>query len=267
MTLYRLYLESGPKRRKTMVHVLDLLGCIANGPTTEDALAHTPDAIRAYLRFLHRHGAPADPAADVETEVAEHITEGMWLGNGDPSIVFEADLEPLPPDDVEEFIARLEWMRSDMLALVEGLSDGQWEEKPPTARAIRRILDHVSAAEYSYVRLFGKIPGLAGPGATEKMTRDEFLTWTTHLREREIDRLRSLTDAERSEPFVRGQSTRTARKVIRRMLEHQWEHLAELQARLGEPPPTTRHLERSEGSLSARSNTPSEATRNSAPAI
>ena len=48
---YALYLESGPRRRKTMVHVLELLGCIAQGPTTEKALAATPEAIRAYLRF------------------------------------------------------------------------------------------------------------------------------------------------------------------------------------------------------------------------
>ncbi len=250
MTLYRLYLESGPKRKKTMVHVLDLLGCIANGPTTEEALARTPDAIRAYHRFLQRHGAPVDPAAGIETEIAEHITEGMWLGNGDPSIVFQPDLEPLTPDDAELFIAHLEWMRSDMLTLVEGLSDDQWEEKPPIARAIRRILEHVSGAEYSYVRLLGKIPGVAGPGATEKMTRDELLTWMAHLREREIDRLRALTDAERSEPFRHGQTIRTARKVVRRMLEHQWEHLAELQDRLGEPA-AHRHSELAEESLSA----------------
>jgi len=48
MTEYALYLESGPRQRKTMVHVLDLLGCIAPGPTTADALAVTPDAIRAF---------------------------------------------------------------------------------------------------------------------------------------------------------------------------------------------------------------------------
>jgi hypothetical protein len=32
VTVHDLYLESGPKRRKTMVHVLDLLGCVAVGP-------------------------------------------------------------------------------------------------------------------------------------------------------------------------------------------------------------------------------------------
>ena len=57
-TTYALYLESGPQRRKTMVHALDLLGCVAVGPTTDAALAATPAAIRAYLRFLARHGEP-----------------------------------------------------------------------------------------------------------------------------------------------------------------------------------------------------------------
>jgi len=63
LTEYGLYLEPGPKRRKTMVHVLDLLGCIANAPTTEDALAATPEAIEAYLRFLKRIGEDIDPDA------------------------------------------------------------------------------------------------------------------------------------------------------------------------------------------------------------
>lgn len=56
MTTYGLYLESDPRRRKTMVHVLDLLGCVAVGPTTDDAPAATPDAIRAFLGTLRREG-------------------------------------------------------------------------------------------------------------------------------------------------------------------------------------------------------------------
>ena len=66
-TTYALYLESGPKRKKTMVHALDLLGCVAVGPTTEAALGATPEAIRLYKRFLRRHGEDAgDPDAPVE---------------------------------------------------------------------------------------------------------------------------------------------------------------------------------------------------------
>ncbi len=49
MAKYALYLESGPRQRKTMVHVLDLLGCIAQGATTQAALESTPCV---YLRYL-----------------------------------------------------------------------------------------------------------------------------------------------------------------------------------------------------------------------
>ena len=101
MTISGLYLESGPRHRKTMVHVLDLLGCVAVGPTTEAALAATPDAIRAHLRFMRRHGEPIDPDALFETEVVEHITEGDWLGNGSPYLVFAPDLEPVTSEEIE----------------------------------------------------------------------------------------------------------------------------------------------------------------------
>jgi hypothetical protein len=47
-----------------------------------------------------------------------------------------------------------------------------------------------------------------------------------------IDRLRRLTPAERSRIRKGGQSTYSAHRVIRRMLEHEWEHRREIAARL-----------------------------------
>ena len=236
MTLYQLYLESGPRRKKTMVHVLELLGCVATGPTTVEALDKTPQAIHAYLRFLGRHGAPVDVDAEVETEIAEHITEGIWLGNGDPSLVFGPDLLPLTPEDAEACIQRLEWMRSEMAALVGGLSQEQLEEKPrPKGRSIQAILEHIVESEYAYMSAFGKLEGLPGTGSIVKKRQGDLLEWMGYVRAREIERIRSLSWQERSEPFVHWKYTRTARKVMRRMLEHQWEHLAELKERLEEP--------------------------------
>jgi uncharacterized damage-inducible protein DinB/predicted RNase H-like HicB family nuclease len=234
--LYDLYLESGPKRKKTMVHVLALLGCIANGPTTEEALERTPEAIRSYLRFLLRHGEEVDPNAEVQTRIADHVTEGDWLGNGSPYIVFQQDLVPLTTEELEKYIRHLEWSRSELLALVRGLSDEQLTENPqPKGRPIRRILEHIFGAEYAYVRTLGKLDGVAGPGVVERMGKDELLEWMGYVRTAEIAKLRSLTEQERSEPFVQGNSTRTARKMLRRMLEHEWEHLTELSERVGVP--------------------------------
>src|SRR5829696_5610128 len=87
MTVYKLFLESGPKHKKTMVHIAELLGCVVTGPTTEEALNRTPDGIRAYLRFLKRHGERVNPDGEVQTEIVAHFTEGIFLGQGDPSLI------------------------------------------------------------------------------------------------------------------------------------------------------------------------------------
>ncbi len=136
MTTYALYLESGPRRRKTMVHVLDLLGCVAVGPTTEAALAAAPDAIRAYRRFLHRHGEPGDPDAPFETRVAEHVTEGMWLGNGSPYLTFGPDLEPLTDEEIETFLRRFRWMREAPAAWAATRTNKQLDATPTVARLL-----------------------------------------------------------------------------------------------------------------------------------
>ena len=36
----RLHLESDPKKRTTMVHVSNLMGCCIGGPTTDETLEH-----------------------------------------------------------------------------------------------------------------------------------------------------------------------------------------------------------------------------------
>jgi len=237
MRPFKLYVESGPRRKKTMVHVLDLLGCIANGPTTEEALARTPAAIDNYRRFLSRHGAKVDVETAIRTEIAIHITEGIWLGNGDPSLLFEPDLLPLIEQDGEEFIQRLEWMWAELVALVGGLNEGQVDEKPlPKGRSIRSIMEHILESEYAYMYAFGRPEGLPALGSIVKKKEGTLLAWMAYVQSIEYERLRSLTWEERSEPFIHWKYTRTARKVMRRMLEHRWEHLMELQERLGESP-------------------------------
>ena len=91
MTKYRLYVESGPRMKTTMVHVFDLLGCVANAKTTEDALGATDHEIREFLHFLERHGEDVDPDAPFTTSVGQHVMEGSWIGYGDPEPGFEPD--------------------------------------------------------------------------------------------------------------------------------------------------------------------------------
>jgi uncharacterized damage-inducible protein DinB/predicted RNase H-like HicB family nuclease len=233
MMLYKLYLESGPMHKKTMVHVLDLPGCIANGPTTEIALEKTPHAIQAYLDLLQRHGEMADPDREIQIEIVEHITEGMWLGNGDPTLLFPPDMEPLTREDLEVFIKRLEWSRMEIIELVRGLSAIQIAEKPPVGRSVQAILGHIFGAEYAAVRMFGKLDEIAGPDMNKERSTEELLGWMEVVRASEIKKLRSLSNQKLAEPVKRSTYTRTTRAILRRILEHEWEHLTELRERPG----------------------------------
>ena len=234
MTLYNLYLESGPKYKTTMVHVFDLLGCIAAGPTTEKALERTPEAIRAYLRFLQRHGTDVDSIQEIQLQIVQHITKGEWLGHGSPYVVFQADLEPLTAQELEEYIKHLQWSRLELLSLINGLSEEQLAEEPQQkGRSVRSILEHVFGAEYSYVRNLGKLEGVRGPGSIEHLQKDELLARMEQMRVAEIEKLRSFNAQELSEVVTHGKQVQTVRRMVRRMLEHEWEHLVELKERLG----------------------------------
>jgi predicted RNase H-like HicB family nuclease len=252
MTPYALYLESGPRRRKTMVHVLDLLGCVAVGPTTEDALAAVPDAVRAYRRFLHRHGEPVNPDAPFEMRIAEHVTEGEWLGNGSPYLVFTPDLEPASGEEIETFLHRFQWLREELAAWAATQTDKQLDA-PPTpggpppatgrrtraggGRTARAVLLHVLGATGGYLSAaLGGAPGFSAiHGAVE---RGE-LGLAEALRRSAVmaaERVRATTPEERAAVRERAKERRTLRKALRRMLEHDWEHLAELSRRPGGPP-------------------------------
>ena len=179
MTEYSLYLESGPKMRKTMIHVLDLLGCVIRGPTTEDALATTPKGIHTYLSFLRTLGEPVDPQAPFTTRIAIHIMEGVWLGEGDPTPGFAPDFLPLSSDDLAIGIIRLSGLHMSLLELISGLSREQLLVAPLNGhRPLFNVLEHAISSEYTYLRMqVGPIKELSSalkaikPGCVEMAMR------------------------------------------------------------------------------------------------
>ena len=236
-TTYDLYLESGPRQRKTMTHVLDLLGCVATGPTTAEAVAATPDAIRAYLRFLQRHGEAAQPDASFETRVVEHITEGDWLGNGSPYLLFEADLQPVSEAEIDTFLRRFGWLRGELADWVDGLAEPQLDETPAGGgRPTRAVLLHVLGPTGSYLSTaLGGLKGFSAlHGAAERgeLGLAEALCRSIAM----VDEcVRAATPEQRAAVHPHPKNTRTLRKGLRRLLEHDWEHFAELARRPGRP--------------------------------
>jgi uncharacterized damage-inducible protein DinB/predicted RNase H-like HicB family nuclease len=226
---YAVYLESGPQRKKTLAHVLDLLGCVVQRDTTDEAAAATPDEIRAYLGYLRRHGQKVDPDETIEIRIAEHNTEGLFSGQA----LWPQDLKPLAPAALARYLRWLAWSRADLLALVKGTDEKGLRAKPPKGRSLRDILLHVLGADKSYVyALVGPLKTMGEPTNAADRGDIDLRVALQEARAAAIDRLRTLTPAERARVRRAGQSTYSAYRVIRRMLEHEWEHRREIAARL-----------------------------------
>lgn len=235
MKHYLLYLESGPRKRTTMVHVLDLLGCFARERTTEAASSAAPDAIRAYLRLLKCHGDAVDPDAPFTTSVAEHVMEGPWLGYGNPAPGFTPDFEPLGEDDLQMLLQRLAWLHSDLIALLEGITYEQYLAEPPVrGRILYDIVTHVAESHKEYFRsALGNRTDLTAALRVVKRDPEVLPGALAAMFRITSERMAHMTGDERSRMTPRGQVIWTVRRMLRRMLEHEWEHILEIEERLG----------------------------------
>jgi predicted RNase H-like HicB family nuclease len=238
MKTYGLYLESGPKHMKTMVHVPDLLGCIATGPTTGDALAATPDAIRSFFRFLRQNGERVNSTFDFKTKIVEHVAEaGRWLGNGSPYVTYALDLEPVTVRDIDLWLARFHALRETLASWGESSTAKQLDATPKGGgRTGRAILLHVVGVPGG--ALSAALGGAKGFSAVHGAAERGSISIPDALRrvdEMTAEVVRGTSAQQRKAVTQRPKEIRTLRKAMRHILEHDWEHLAELSRRPGGP--------------------------------
>lgn len=229
---FDLYLESGPQHRKTWVYVPSLPGCSTVGPTTEEAIEIARTAIRERIEFLRRHGETVPDAEPIELTVADHVIERKVLGFGQQ--FFRTDREPLTPAEAARQIRWAEWSREELVAAARA-QKVPLGAKPASGRSAAAILAHVAGSETAYVSsTLGPLPGAgAAVAAVEAAGGDP---WSALAAERAqvLERLRRMTPEELSRYTDRGEGRpgRTARRMLRRLLEHEWEHVLELRDRL-----------------------------------
>ncbi len=234
---FGLYLESGPRHRKTMVHVLELLGCVAVGPTTDEAIEAAPLAVRQFTTFFRGHAGSAVAAEPIEIHVVEHITEGTWLGNGSPYVMFGPDFEPVTQAALDTYLDRFAAMRAALAEWAEAQPPADLDADPAGGgRTARGVLLHVLGATGGYLAA-----GLGGaPGFSRLQTQTERgeIPLSEALRrggEMALARARQSTDEQRQRVMQKSHGPRTFHQTLRRMLEHEWEHLAEVARRPGGP--------------------------------
>ncbi len=233
MTQHPVYLEIADDGR-CLAHVLDRPGCIVHAAQGRDeALRRLPDAIRDYHAWLRQHGEPAPPDDEpITVAVAGESVSGPF-DPGDTAALLPTDREPVTAQDLEGYFRLMAHARADLLALVRDLPDDALDWQPaPQSFSIRRILRHVGNAEEWYVSRL--VPPDTLPPEWE---HDEDLPIGAFLdmeRRTAIARLRELIEAERSGVLTPTHWTRhpdepwTARKALRRFVEHEREHTGQV---------------------------------------
>ena len=233
---YHVYIESGSGG--AMSHVAELPGCFAVGSTVPLAVAATPGAITHFLAWLKSHREPLVPEAHVprpsmvDLGISEIRESGVPLAAGSRAALFPFDQEAWDDYKLERTLRWLQYSRIDLLSKIEGLTDNDLKNRHIAPdRTLHQTLWHIANAEYDYIthvagNLEGKVPVTDNHPADIRerlsLTREIFVRYA-----------RSIPPDKRSEITYPTWTNRpdepwTLPKALRRAIEHEREHLAEL---------------------------------------
>lgn len=216
-----IYVQADPSDGTFTAHVLELPGCNARGGSRDEAVANVKRAFRDYLALLASRGMSLDrwKAYDVDTFTVKEPAERN---------VFPEEFSGMDEHELRDFLHQMEASRSALLTAVRGLSAEELERKPTPAQwSVREALEHVMTTQVALLSRLEKWPGneFATLQAVHRLAFQRFTV---------MDPEDTAIDHE-----VMGRRWST-RKVMRRILEHEYEHLEhirEIVAALGSDRP------------------------------
>ena len=215
----------------TGAFIPDLPGCWTFARSEERALAKAKSAASSWYAWAKRHGeSVAPPAKRVEpSEVLRVDYDPVEAGKPEP--LFWSEILPVTTQDVERTLRLMTHSRRDLLELVHRLDKDVLRRRPKGGpRTIENCLKHVAIVEWWYVtRLDIDLP------TDFPRDRIELLHYTRGLAERELKRL---TKDQRTRIFQPRNDPSpvcnlwTARKVLRRFVDHERLHTAYIEKTL-----------------------------------
>jgi uncharacterized damage-inducible protein DinB len=235
----RVYLDGAPGG-PWMGHALDEVGCIWLASKQSEVITMAPQAISRFFLWLAAHDEPqaAGPKpgeavsqalvapGDIQAEVVE-MEEIPGFGKSGGAVgFFGPDLEPATDEDIARTVRRLGYARQDLLDLVAGLPAETLDWSPPARkRTIRKNLIHVAQCHAFYLsRVLGDDrtrEAMPWPWPKDTLA---MLDWTMS---RSVEALASLPAELREGVFPAAEPAEdwTARKMLRRFVEHEVEHV------------------------------------------
>lgn len=207
---YVVYLECDDETLKEggyLAHIPAIPGCVGRGLSKKEAVARCEETLRSYLSLLIHAGASGVPRETDKLDVEVRECTGS---------TFQSDFNALMPNETEQLVQWMEVSRDELLETVSELPKEALDWKPnPQVWSIREILQHVANSDWWYVQRLRHWPA----DAFDRLAA---------TRELLAANLRSLDDDERGRVTIHYGEEWTPRKVARRALEHEREHLQQI---------------------------------------
>jgi predicted RNase H-like HicB family nuclease len=199
----------------TLVHALDLPGCVAGGDSQQEALAAFQSVLSQWLVTLGELGRPLPPAdAELEIQVDEWHMSDAAVAEGESAVLFDADRAALDEGEITRQLQRLGDLRGYLLArirpLPDGALDGIWREEW-TARI---ALEELARSHWWTLSRLGS-SSMAGVPDRTLARLDTAMALV-------VQRFTELAPDARSQVVEIEGELWTPRKVLRRLLWLEW---------------------------------------------
>ncbi|MGE5675582.1 MAG: DinB family protein [Mycobacterium leprae] len=217
-----------------MGHLLSEPGCIWLAANPSAVTATATAAIARHFDWLRANGEPGVPLLSpdqIEIYVSE-IQEVPNFGQSGAAVgLFEPDLLPVTDNDIATVVRRLGYARRNLLETIAEVPAEALDWQPPSGkRTLRQNLQHIQNCQGWY------LTRVLGWETVEQILPDPWpadtlvsLNW---VMSRTVGTLLNLPEQFRSGIYEAEEPAEqwTARKMLRRCVEHELEHLGVIRA-------------------------------------
>ncbi|MFL5926966.1 MAG: GNAT family N-acetyltransferase [Gaiellaceae bacterium] len=221
----RIGLEPGYDGVRFGAWVLDVPGAFGSATSRELAVSQSGAALGWFRDWVARHGEPFEASFGF-AEVVEEVPASVVAGY-ERNATFAEDSRPVADDELATALRRLDFARTDLLALVPRLAAVDRSDTGAEQRHPDEVLRHLGGAETWLGSRLDASARFDGPSRN-----GDPLEYLAATRTWAVANLRRLHD-EDAAPRTDGKGESwTLRKVVRRYVYHSVDHLRELDLRL-----------------------------------
>jgi hypothetical protein len=211
-----------------MAHVAELPGCFALARDDEEVLAALPERVQHHRAWRDAHGLPR-VGDDAYHAVVRQTVVGPrpWSANG-ASALFSLDRRLLTDQEFDHHLRVLACARTDLLRAARAIPRGAFDEPTPgMRRTVRATLQHLAETEAWLMSRLGRRIDVTEPDPLRRLVDVRSCTLEHLLRYDREDRDLIFIPTERRSDDP--EEMWSLRKCLRRLIEHELEHLEELQ--------------------------------------